>query len=54
MAPGPAFSSERRAFGLPSITSEQDARRNEWRTRYREIGPEDPRAAGAGRRARCR
>jgi putative chitinase len=47
MALGPAFSSDRQAFGLPSLTSERDARWNEWRTRYREIGPEDLRAAGA-------
>ncbi|MBV9834398.1 MAG: hypothetical protein JO055_08340 [Alphaproteobacteria bacterium] len=45
---GPALSSDRQAFGLPSIISEQDARWSEWRTRYREIGPEDLRAAGAG------
>jgi putative chitinase len=48
MGLGPAFLSDRRALGLPSITSEQDARWNEWRTRYREIAPEDLRAAGAG------
>jgi putative chitinase len=47
MALGPAFSSDRQAFGMPNITSEQDARWNEWRTRYREISPEDLRAAGA-------
>lgn len=48
MALGPAFSSDRQAFGLPNITSEQDARWNEWRTRYREITTDDLRAAGVG------
>jgi len=47
MAFGPAFSSDRKAFGQPGAASEQDARWNEWRTRYRDIGPEDLRAAGA-------
>lgn len=47
MAHGPAFSSDRKAFGQPSVASEQDARWNEWRTTYRDISPEDLRAAGA-------
>lgn len=47
MALGPAFLSDRKALGLPSLTSEQDARWNEWRTTYRDIEPEDLRAAGA-------
>ena len=49
MALGPAFSSDRKALGLPSTLSEQDARWNEWRTTYRDILPDDLCAAGAKR-----
>lgn len=47
MAFGSIFSSDRGALGGPVGTSELDARWEEWRTRYREIAPEDLRAAGA-------
>jgi putative chitinase len=42
MALGPAFSSDLQAFGLKS----DQARWNEWHTRYREITTDDLRAAG--------
>ena len=45
MTLGPAFSSDSQAFG---IKAEQDARWNQWHTRYREITTDDLRAAGIG------
>lgn len=46
MAYGSAFSNDRDALGPTGLVSDDDARWKEWHNAYRDIGPEDLRAAG--------